>query len=48
MAQLLCVSWVHGFIRIGEALILFPLASAGATEGHREQSFDEQGMSCLR
>jgi hypothetical protein len=28
--------------------ILFPFASAGAIEGHSEQSFDEQGMSCRR
>lgn len=29
-------------------IILFPLASAGAIEGHIEQIFEEQGMSCLR
>lgn len=27
---------------------LFPFASAGAYDAHIEQSFEEQGMSCLR
>jgi hypothetical protein len=37
-----------GFKRKKQQHILFPLASAGAIEGHIEQSFEEQGMSCLK
>lgn len=29
-------------------LLLFPLASAGAMDGHIEQSSEEQGISCLK
>lgn len=28
--------------------ILFPFASAGAYDGHIVQSFEEQGISCLK